>query len=766
MADLVVGGRGGSKESDARAEKVRAFINLAMDRWKRSNEAEADLRKRMLDDKKFYAGEQWDPDILSDRRTAGKPTVTVNKMKHPVRLVTNQARTTKPRIQINPVDSGSDPDTAEVFQGIIRNIETQSDAAVAYQTALEDAAISGLGWFSILPEYSDAIGAEDESAFQQEIRIRRERNRAAIYGDPAAEEADRSDMTYLFRVRDVPRPEYLRRWPKSEMASLSAMTGDGNTVPEWASKDAIRVADYYQVKIETVAIALVLVPALPAGPDGTGAMPERRTVLERADVSDEMQARGVKIIAEREIDRRSVEFAVINAVEILDGNDDKTDSRKIVGRWIPFVPVLGEELDIDGKLDLVGIVRDAKDGNRTYNYEVSTLLEQLGMAPKAPYIMAEGQDEGHEEMWKYANTRNYSALKYKPVTIGNQLAPPPQRTQTSPDISATVVAIQQSDNDIKAQTMFFDASLGERGPTESGKAIMARQRQGEMGSSHYMDNLGRAIRHAGRILVDIIPQIYSAARVMRIIGTDGQSKEVTIHNAQAPEGFESLEAQKAAGIYDIGVGRFDVTVSIGASSETQRQEAVELMMSAVQANPALFQVIGDLIFENMDFGAAKQIAKRLKKMLPPQLQDDAGKGDPQQLQAQLQQMQQAGQQLQQAYQQATQALESQQADAQAKVEIEQQKIASAEKLAKLKADTDVQLAEIRSQSDLVKAQAELAGQRGLIELKAQLDAIADHLDFQRKAASEHVERVHAGVIDARDRAERAEERAAETTVDA
>lgn len=748
MPELVVTSEG-SPTTNAKAEKVKAFIEGAMSRWRMANDAESGLRERMLKDKRFYAGDQWDEAVKRDRQQTKRPCLTVNKLKHPVRLVTNQARTTKPRIQINPVDSGSDPDTAEVLQGIIRNIETQSDAAVAYQTALEDAAICGRGWLRVLPTYSEAVGNEpqDESAFQQEIRIKRIRNCFSVYPDPTVVEADYSDMNFLFQTQDLPRDEYERLYPKSAIASLSIMTGQGDGLPGWATKESVRIAEYFYIEKEAVTICLVDVP-------DTDGKPPTRLVMEKPAKGF---APGVTIVGEREIERRRLKWAKINAVEVLEGDDDLTCGRDMAGQWIPHIPVLGEELDIDGQVDLLGVVRDAQDSARLYNVQVTSLAEMIGLQPKAPFIGWEGQFKSKK--WENANSHNYPYIETTPVYgQGGQLLPPPARQQFEAPIQAIVVSIQQADNDIKSQTMFQDASLGERGPQESGKAILARQRQGELGSSHYMDNLGRAIRHTGRIVVNLIPQIYATPRVMRILGADDTERSVAIHSQAAPGDLAPFELQKRqqkiAGIYDIGVGRFDVTVSIGPSSETQRAEGSEMMIAAMQANPQLFGLIGDLAFGMMDFPGARQVSERLKKMLPPQLQDQqGGAADPQQLQAQIQQMQQAMQQMQQQGQQMKQALDGKQAEAQATLEAKKAEIESRERIALAGSQINLQIAQLQANTDLVKAQAELKGEHSLEILKAEIGELSKRLDFQREVAVLGTEHARADQQSAQDRAD-------------
>jgi hypothetical protein len=288
--------------------------------------------------------------------------------------------------------------------------------------------------------------------------------------------------------------------------------------------------------------------------------------------------------------------------------------------------------------------------------------------------------EGHEHKWNTANIRNYPYLEYKPKTVSGQLAPPPQRQSWEPPIQAMTAAIMQSDQDLKATGGFNDASLGVRGPQESGRAIRSRQQQDEMANSHYLDNLARSIRQVGRIVVDLLPKIYDTARVMRINGLDDQVKNVMLFSGAQNTPTEDQVAQLPAGVegmYDIGVGRYDVTVSVGPSFQTRRQDATDALTKFIQAYPAVFPQIGDLLAENMDWPGSKKVAARLRKMLPPELQDDPNIASlPPEVQSKLQQLEMQLQQVTQAYQQTKQALDTDQAKQQAQIEIKRQDIAA------------------------------------------------------------------------------------------
>ena len=576
------------------------FLQRALEKFETVDKAESTQRDNQLKDYKFSIGEQWDDADKGLR--AGRPMLVNNRTGQYIRQTTNQARQSRPAIQINPVDSGSDPETAEILQGLIRHIETDSDADTAYSTASDWQVRSGVGYVRVVPEYIDETGENDN----QKLCIKAIRNRFTVFDDPAAVDPSGADRNIAFIVEDLEDEEYQRRYPDSEMASTLRMFESVGAAPAgWYRKGHVRVAEVFVRELT-------------------------RTTLKREPPA-----------IDRVVEKAVVKWAVINGVEILEGNDDKSDGRVLPIPFIPLARAVGDVYDLDGVVDFRGITREAKDPQKLANYMDSATAEMIALAPKAPYVGAEGQFEGHPE-WDTANSKNWSKLEYKPTVDGVAgMLPPPQRQAVEPPIQAMAIVGQRAENNLRAVIGFVDVQEQERRAEQSGKAILARQRQGELSNSHYLDNLGRMIRHVGRILVAWVPHIYDAPRVMRILGNDDQAKTVMIHAGNPPDPSQPLPPGVDK-IYDLSMGKYDVTISVGQAFQTKRQEAFDAIGQIIQAAPQMLQIFGDLYFENMDVPAARQMGERLKMMLPPQLQDEQ-QGQPPippQVQQQMQQLMQ------------------------------------------------------------------------------------------------------------------------------
>ena len=702
-------------DAQQRRDSVADILTLAKARFKMVVEAESTLRTEQDEDLRFVSSDQWPSDIETSRSEEGRPCLTINRLPQFIRQVTNQQRASRPAIQVNPKSGGANLKTAEILQGVVRDIELESDAEVAYITGAEAQAKIGRGFWRVVTQYSD-----DPTSFQQVLRIKRIRNPFTVYMDPTTQAVDASDAKFCFIVEDMTKEAFAARFGEREdFGSLSDFTSIGDQAPVWLPNGNIRVAEYWYVVEDVEQLLDIEIAANPLIP---GMQEPKRIKVVKSSVDLSLMPEH-KIIRTRERKIQKVKMAVINAVGILEGNETRTDGLDWPGRWIPIIPVIGEEIDMNGRIDYRGMVRDAREPQRAYNFWISAATEAVALAPKAPWVMAFGQDEGFETMWDQSNVKNFSRLIYRPVDANGQLAPPPARQSVEPAIQAIVSLISQADNDLKATMGFYDASLGSAGPEQSGKAILARQKQGEIGNSNYLDNLGRAIKHTGRILVDLIPKTMEESQIVRIIDPNDKPKLV-FHTpgAALEEGQDLPEGVDEQDIYDLTQGQYDVSISTGPSWQSKRQEAVAQMGELIQSNPALAQVIGDLWVGNMDSPWAQEAAKRLKKTVPPNLLDEGDGGEPQVPPEVQQQMEQMGQQMEQM----AAALE----DAQKSLAAKKDQMAAQTAIGATKAQADVQRAEIeatsrqevermRGISEMQQAQAKIDNERLMAQLKAE-----------------------------------------------
>lgn len=590
--------------------KDDSVLSVMRSRMTMAISALSGTRDSELDDLRFYAGSpdnqwQWPNDVLQTRGSSqgpvvsARPCLTINKLPQHVKQITNEQRMNRPTIKVLPVDDKSDIEMADVFNGVIRHIEYTSDADVAYDTACENQVTYGEGYLRILTEYCD------DTSFDQEIKIGRIRNSFSVYMDPMIQDPAGADARWCFITDDMTKDEYERAYPKASPISTLTARGIGDSsINQWISETTVRVAEYFYIECEKATLNLY---------------PGNQTALTGTPEDSLLRAMFGKPLRSRQLDRERVKWCKTNGYEILEESE-------WAGSFIPVVRVVGNEFEVDGQLYVSGLVRNAKDAQRMYNYWCSQEAEMLALAPKAPFIGYGGQFEGYEQQWKTANTQNWPYLEVNPDVTDGQGAvlPLPQRAQPPMASSGLLQAKAGASEDIKSTTGQYNASLGMTSNERSGKAIIARQRESDVGTYHYADNLARAVRHIGRQLVDLIPKIYDTARVARILGEDGEPSTVKMN----PDQEEPVKKIMGPGgvvvdkIYNPRVGKYDVRVITGPGYATKRQEALESMAQLLQGNPQLWQVAGDLFVKNMDWPGAQDLAKRLQKMLDPKVMAD------------------------------------------------------------------------------------------------------------------------------------------------
>ncbi len=551
------------------------LLRLARERYQAGIDGDKDNRDRDELDRKFYKGEQWAKD---DRTARGnRPTVTVNRCPQFVKQITGEMRQNKPAIRVLPVDDRTDEKLAEVYTAIIRHIESGSDAHRIYSKAGEQAVIGGIGWFRILTDYMDA------KSFDQEIMVKLVRNPMSVVVDPGAIELTRCDMQWAFVTELVPEEQFKAVYPK---AKLDGWPSDDTFTP-WKSDKKIRVAEYWQRTKKPRDLLLLS--------DGSTRYSDEMDDEELALLGES----GVEIVKKRKVDAWSVKCDKITGNEVL-------ESYEWAGSYIPLIPVIGEEVEVGDEVFRHGLIHHSKDSQRAYNFARSAMVEHVAMQPKAPLLASAAMIKNHTSAWKGLNTGNPPALlfDFDPLAPGQF----PRRAEPPTFAAAWYQEAMIADGDMKATTGIYDASLGKQSNETSGIAIRARDQQGETGSYVYVDNLEAAIRHTGIILIELIPEIYTAERVIRIMGEDG-----------AIEGYEKINTMMPDGTVwnDISVGQFDLQVDTGPAFATKRAEAAERLTGLIQAVPQIAAAVPDLLIKVFDLPYGQKIADRLGLMMVP-----------------------------------------------------------------------------------------------------------------------------------------------------
>ena len=687
----------------AKKDKVSdALIKDAIEEFEDSEQASSFNRANYKKDTSFARGsKQWPAAVEKQRLQEARPVLTINKLPALIRSVVNESKQNKPAIEVAPVDNGADVNTAQIINGIIRSIERNSNAQVAYGTAVDQAVTGGFGFFRIDIDYAH------QDSFDLQAQIKRIPNALSVHWDTSSSEFDASDWRYAFISDHLSKEEYTKLYPDASMIAWDSADIGGDT-GNWLDDDQIRVAEYFKRVEKVRKLYRFSVPNPETGKSDVQTATENQMEMlataffesqgvdvpntnESGLVEAFVQASGIQINAERDSTYFEVMRYIINSVEVL-------EEEKWPGMCIPICPVWGDESYQDGKRVFKSLISDAKDSQAMFNFWRSATTELVALAPKTPWVGPKGFiPKGHESKWASANTRSHAYLEYDPASGGA-----PQRQAFASVPAGAMQEAMNSNEDMQAITGIYPSSIGARSNETSGKAILARERQGDVSNFHFIDNLSRAIQYAGKILVDIIPSVYSERETIRILGEDQAEEVVQLTQEAGGSLEEGMTGDKK--LYNLSVGRYDVTVKTGPSFSTQREETRETLIELMRAVPGAAGVVGDALLEHMDFQGADRIAKRLKAMLPENirsLEDEkiSGSDNPEAaaLQAQLDQGRQQMQQIQQQGQALTKELEQVKNDKSADAQLKQVE-------AQLKGK-ELELKELEMQIKLAEAQA-------------------------------------------------------------
>lgn len=669
-----------TEEKSKRSQKqIDEILRVARERFKLSEEAFSEIRTAALDDLNFRAGDQWPDEVKIERDNDGRPCLTINRMPQFVNQITNDQRQNRPSIRVSPIDDNADVETAKIFQGVIRHIEYNSSADTAYDTAFDGAVGNSFGFFRIVTDYVDA------KSFDQEILIKKIQNSFSVYPDPFSKESDGSDMNWCLVVDDVNKDDYEAQYEESELAKSQDWQGIGDQSDGWIQDKSCRIADYFYKEYKETTLVLL----------------SNNQVIEKSEAKN--LPPDITIVNERKASVPTVKWLKINGIEIL-------EETEWAGQWIPIIPVYGHELNVNGKRILESVIRHAKDSQRMYNFWASAETEAIALAPKAPYLVAAGQIKGFEKQWAFANRKTQAYLPYNPISSGGTVIGAPQRNAYEPPVQAISNARMLASEDLKATTGIYDAALGNRSNENSGIAIQRRNAQSQTSNFHFVDNLTRSLKHAGRILVDLIPKIYDTARAVRILGEDGEQEIVRIN--------EEFEKDGQIVNYNLSRGKYDVAVDVGPSFATKRQEALTSMIDLTKTYPQIMGVAGDLLVKNMDWQGAQEIAERLKKTMPPNVVgDDQNQNQvPPEVQAQMQQMGGMIDQLTQKLNEANEQIKTKSIEIESKERIE---------FAKMEVDLKKELFKSQAQASTLILEQEIAqiNQRlGLLDMDKDFDS--------------------------------------------
>lgn len=668
--------------------KKNDIVSQAVERFKIGADFYESVYRQGDADRSFAYGEQWEPRVKAEREKEGRPCLKENRLLPFIHQVVNEIRQQRPKIRPVPVNDG-DIEVADILKSIIRKIEIQSDAESAYDTAAKNAVEAGLGYIRIRTDY------ESYDSFEQDIFIDRVINPESVILDPNHKRLDAADMEWAIITEDMPVDDFNEMYPDAEVSNFDTdMINQG-----WynSQQKTIRVAEYFYKSYEKKTLLKLT--------DGT--------VIYKGDYEVPEQY----VTASRTTDVCKVKWAKITGLEVL-------EETELLGAYIPLVPVVGEEVWLNGRREFHSLIRQARDPQYMLNIWKSASTEIIGLQPKASFVGAVGQFKTYAEQWSQANIRNYPFLQYDPVVDQNGMTLPAPQRQAPPTSSGSMMQeAMASAEAIKATLGMYDASAGEQTDDVSGKAIIARQLKGDNATFHFVDNLVTAMKQVGRILVELIPLVYVDQRLIKVVEEDGSEKVLPINMGFVREGKNyrpAMQGESPEGVMRLDVGKYSVDIDVGASYTTKRQEQANAILEMSRANPEILNIAGDLFVKSLDVPLAQEIADRIRSTMDPALLGDDPEAE------KVKALGEAVKQLQAQLEEANSALLVKTNNEQFKNQLELGKLELERKRVEL--DTLVAMSDMKNKEMEVKAEAfkdfaqgvnDLGGKVGMIETALQ-----------------------------------------------
>ena len=709
--------------SEQLVERARKCYLLA-------NETTAEQMEREREDLLFQVAEnQWDERARLERKggiidgvpTPARPMLSIDQLKHPIQLVFNQFVKSKLGVLLHPVSEKAKKEVAEIKQGLYRRIERDSNATQPRAWALNRAIKAGRGWYRVTTEWDE----DGDDPWDQEIRIRRVLYQENVFIDPAAEEPDFSDAKWCLYVAWKDAEDFAREFPDSSITDYASVDWSlfEQNAPGWVRKEdngkrSVLVAEYWWKDIQTETVK---------GPNGQ---------------------------------KRTKDTVTVYCAKI--AGDDVLEEYRWPGRYLPFIPVFGEELiPVDGDRRWQGMIRPARDAQQAFNYGASTLVERASLEPKSPFLADPRQIEGYESWWQQANVRNFPWLPYKATMEGGTLIPPPTRAQLDPTgMSIAQMLIGMSKDFVQSATAVYDPSLGKaESVQESGRKVLALQQQGDASTGQYTTSLAEvSMRYEALVIIDLMPHIYDRpGRVTRILTGEDDEKAVMlgIPFVRNAEGFpvEAQDGQEGAETINLAEGKYSISISVGKSPQTRLEAGQEFLTELISAFPPIMQIAPDLVFQYRDEPGAKEIAERFKREIQatkPYLLDTQ-EGSVEQAKAQVAALQMQLQQLGQQAQAMDEYIKTKGAEQQAKIQVAQIEAELKLKLAEMDNATKIAVAKIGAAQKATDTQV-LADQESLATgLKIEADAATqarEHAHEERMKQQEHAHDAEMGVMNA------------------
>lgn len=597
--------------SQTKQERWAKVWEKATAQFDRAYGPQQQIRLASLEDRRFafVDGAQWEGGL--GQQFENRPRFVVNKVQKAVRRIVSEYRANAMTVNFRSSDDDSRQDDFDALRVVYRSDEQYSGAQDVYVSAFEEAVAGGIGAWRLTNAYDHRAETDLDDDTPQRI-IFEPINDAdiSVFFDPNSRKLDKSDAGWCIVLNpiswDTYTDEYLGDAVELEERPSSFKQVRSLRQFDWFTNDQVYVGEYYEVekKVEQYSV-----------------WQEPHSKLEQKVYA------GVDAETREEAEEQEQHWASVGYIKVRNGKRNRKRVRKyfldgcgvlkdcgyIAGSEIPIVVVFGIRQIIDGIERFQGAVRLAKDSQRLYNMQISTLADITAFTPREKPIFVPEQVAGHELSWAAGVVNNTPYELINPITgaDGSSTVSGPVGFLKNPDVPPALAGLVQI-----TQADMMDVTGGDLAADQvtsnTSDALVSRvQAHQDMQVYIFIDGMSRALQRCGKIYLSMACDIYTEEnRKFASNGEDGAPESATINVPSLNADGEPVMSRA----FSLGL---DVFVDVGPAFNSRKDSTVNTIAKILPGitDPNMQQLMIATLVRNLDGEGMEDMASYARMQL-------------------------------------------------------------------------------------------------------------------------------------------------------
>lgn len=593
-------------------ERFSKVWERATSRFDRAYGPQQQIRLAALEDRRFafVDGAQWEGGLGA--QFENRPRFVVNKTQKAVRRIVSEYRANAMTVNFRSGEDDTRQDDMTALRTVYRSDEQYSKAQDTFVSAFDEASSGGMGAWRLTNDYD--VRAETDYDDEAPQRILFEPISDAdisVFFDPDSKKLDKSDAKWCTVLNPISWDTYTTEYLDSAELELETRPSSFKEVRklkqfDWFSNDAVYIGEYYEVEQKTEQFAVWREPH--SGVE--------QKVYQGVDADSREAA------AEQEAHWKSIGYVKVRTGKrnrkrvrkyFLDGAGVLKDCGYIAGTEIPIVVVLGIRQIIDGIERFQGAVRLAKDSQRLYNMQISTLADITAFTPREKPIFTPEQMSGHELTWSRDLIDNNPYLLINPITgaDGSITMSGPVGYIKQPDVPPALAGLIQITAADMMDVTGGDLAAGEVVANTSDALVSRVQAHQDMQVYIFVDGMKRAMQRCGEIYLSMACDIYvEENRKFSAVNDDKTFETATINVPSIGQNGQPVISK----CFKRGM---DVFIDVGPAFNSRKDATVNALSKVIPmiADQQTQQLMLMTLVKNLDGEGMEDLAKFARKQL-------------------------------------------------------------------------------------------------------------------------------------------------------